>query len=80
MPHSRAKSKSTLFVSGTTLCLPEEIVRITYTLHRGKAKGGVDTATSQVDDMASSKRAKTDHPEAPKPVIGMQDERGRKGY
>lgn len=49
---------------------------------REKAAGG-DTpsdATSESDQTNANKRAKEDHPEAPGPVIGMNDERGGKGH
>jgi len=36
-------------------------------------------AISQKDERNSNKRAEEDHSEAPKPVIGMNDERGQKG-
>lgn len=37
------------------------------------------SATSRKDQSNSNQRAKEDHPEAPGPVIGMNDERGGKG-
>jgi hypothetical protein len=33
-------------------------------------------ATSRKDERNNNKRAKEDHPEAPEPVIGMNEERG----
>jgi hypothetical protein len=41
-----------------------------------KAKGGRDNATGEKDVRNSNKKAKQDHPEAPGPVLGMNDERG----
>jgi len=37
-------------------------------------------AISQKDERQSNKRAKEEHPEAPGPVLGMNDERGSKGH
>ena len=36
-------------------------------------------AATQKDEKNSGQRAKEEHPEAPEPVIGMNDERGGKG-
>jgi len=49
---------------------------------REKAASGdsPSQATSQSDHTNANKRAKEDHPEAPGPVIGMNDERGGKGF
>ena len=42
------------------------------------SKSGVqERAASQKDHGDQNKKAKEDHPEAPGPVIGMNDERGR---
>ncbi|KAI4200772.1 MAG: hypothetical protein LQ350_003680 [Teloschistes chrysophthalmus] len=38
------------------------------------------SATSQKDPGNQNEKAKQDHPEAPGPVIGMNDERGGKGH
>ncbi|KAI4251254.1 MAG: hypothetical protein LQ352_004965 [Teloschistes flavicans] len=38
------------------------------------------SATSQKDPSNQNEKAKQDHPEAPGPVIGMNDERGGKGH
>lgn len=43
-----------------------------------KAAGG--TATSGSDSTGAVDKAKKDFPAAPDPAIGMQDERGGKGY
>ncbi|KAF2851769.1 hypothetical protein T440DRAFT_517249 [Plenodomus tracheiphilus IPT5] len=43
-----------------------------------KGKGG--TATSGSDTAGAVNKAKKDFPAAPDPAIGMQDERGGKGY
>ena len=37
-------------------------------------------ATSQKDVRNSNERAKQEHPEAPEPIIGMNEERGSKGH
>lgn len=37
-------------------------------------------ATSQKDTRNNNERAKKDIPEAPEPVIGMNEERGGKGH
>ncbi|KAI9759038.1 MAG: hypothetical protein M4579_002627 [Chaenotheca gracillima] len=37
-------------------------------------------AAAQKDSGNNNERAKKDHPEAPSPVIGMNDERGGKGH
>ncbi|OQV10123.1 hypothetical protein CLAIMM_14166 [Cladophialophora immunda] len=42
-------------------------------------KEGSD-AISRRDERASNKKAKEEHPEAPEPVIGMNDERGSKTH
>ncbi|KZF23654.1 hypothetical protein L228DRAFT_246487 [Xylona heveae TC161] len=51
---------------------------------RGKssreAGGPQNNATSEKDLNRSNKRAKEEHPKAPEPVIGMNDERGTKGH
>lgn len=41
-----------------------------------KESGGKDDATSERDTHNSNEKAKKDHPEAPSPVVGMNDERG----
>ncbi|MCJ1430432.1 hypothetical protein MMC29_008350 [Sticta canariensis] len=43
----------------------------------GGGSGQSSVAASQKDDGDQNKKAKEDHPEAPGPVIGMNDERGR---
>lgn len=49
--------------------------------HKDRASGaGSSQATSEKDDQNHNKQAKKDHPEAPEPVIGMNDERGGKGH
>jgi len=58
------------------------LTKITYfklILFRAKEEGNVDVATSQSDIGTGTKKAKREHPKAPD-VIGMQDERGGKGY
>jgi len=52
-----------------------------------RAKGEGSQASSEKDvrgrpgmDETSNEKAKKDHPEAPGPVIGMNDERGGKGH
>ena len=45
---------------------------------RAQDKGG--HATTEKDVGSSAAKAKKDYPEAPDTVIGMQDERGGKGY
>ncbi|KAI9697747.1 MAG: hypothetical protein M1836_004423 [Candelina mexicana] len=48
---------------------------------RQKATGdGQSSATSERDPKNDNERAQKDHPEAPGPVIGMNDERGPKGH
>lgn len=47
---------------------------------RAKSKGDGGNATEQRDSRDNTQRAKKDHPEAPDVVIGMQDERGKKGH
>ncbi|KAI9830888.1 MAG: hypothetical protein M1826_004318 [Phylliscum demangeonii] len=42
--------------------------------------GGRSQAVSEQDEGKNNARAKQDHAEAPGPVIGMNDERGSKGY
>ncbi|KAL6247855.1 hypothetical protein RBB50_005203 [Rhinocladiella similis] len=37
-------------------------------------------AISRRDESQGNKKAKQDHPEAPEPVIGMNEERGSKGH
>lgn len=47
---------------------------------RDKAQGGTSPATSGKDPHDSQKKIKEEFPEAPPgPVIGMQDQIGRKG-
>lgn len=41
-----------------------------------RASGDGSAATSERDDTNQNAKAKKDHPEAPGPVIGMNDERG----
>ncbi|KAL8737403.1 MAG: hypothetical protein Q9181_001710 [Wetmoreana brouardii] len=48
--------------------------RITDNEHEGSS------AASQKDPGKQNEKAKRDHPEAPGPVIGMNDERGGKGH
>ncbi|KAI9724674.1 MAG: hypothetical protein M1828_003543 [Chrysothrix sp. TS-e1954] len=46
-----------------------------------RAKGSEQSqATSQKDVRNNNERAEKEHPEAPRPVIGMNEERGTKGY
>jgi len=45
-----------------------------------RQQGGQDTATSEESPQHSTQKAKKDHPKAPEPIIGMQDERGGKGH
>ncbi|KAI8943066.1 hypothetical protein NX059_001102 [Plenodomus lindquistii] len=45
-----------------------------------KDKGTGGTATSRTDTAGGVEKAKKDFPAAPDPAIGMQDERGGKGY
>lgn len=46
-----------------------------------KASGSTKSqATSQRDVGNNNERAKKDNPEAPEPVIGMNDEKGGKGH
>jgi len=42
--------------------------------------GDGSQALSRKDEGDNNKRAKEDHPEAPTPVLGMNDERGPKGH
>ncbi|KAL8754863.1 MAG: hypothetical protein Q9184_004982 [Pyrenodesmia sp. 2 TL-2023] len=60
-------------------------------VHSGASKSGArqranedehvgSSATSQKDPGSQNEKAKQDHPEAPGPVIGMNDERGGKGH
>ncbi|KAL8895044.1 MAG: hypothetical protein Q9207_008322, partial [Kuettlingeria erythrocarpa] len=60
-------------------------------VHSGASKSGMrqratedehegSSATSQKDPGSQNEKAKRDHPEAPGPVIGMNDERGGKGH
>lgn len=49
--------------------------------HESRAKDSGDSnATSEKDQRKSNERAKKDAPEAPEPIIGMNDERGGKGF
>ncbi|KAL8675994.1 MAG: hypothetical protein Q9186_007440 [Xanthomendoza sp. 1 TL-2023] len=48
--------------------------RLTDDEHEGSS------ATSEKDPGNQNEQAKKDHPEAPGPVIGMNDERGGKGH
>lgn len=41
-----------------------------------RAQGGGSQATSEGDHGNMNEKAKKDHPEAPGPVLGMNDERG----
>ena len=41
-----------------------------------ESEGGHSQATTEVDKGGQNEQAKKDHPEAPGPVIGMNDERG----
>ncbi|MCJ1462125.1 hypothetical protein MMC07_000725 [Pseudocyphellaria aurata] len=43
---------------------------------RAAGDSGQSSATSEKDPEDQNKKAKKDHPEAPGPVIGMNDERG----
>ena len=46
-----------------------------------RASGSTQSqATSQKDSRNNNERAEKDHPEAPRPVIGMNEERGSKGH
>lgn len=45
-----------------------------------RAKGDADTATGQSDKTRSTERANMEHPEALDVVIGMLDERGKRGH
>lgn len=45
-----------------------------------KKQGSGGTATSQSDSGDGVAKAKKEFPAAPDPAIGMQDERGGKGY
>ncbi|KAI9845320.1 MAG: hypothetical protein M1837_004942 [Sclerophora amabilis] len=48
---------------------------------RDRATGdGAQQAAVQKDTGSHNQRAEKDNPEAPKPVIGMNDERGSKGH
>jgi hypothetical protein len=44
-----------------------------------KAAGTGGHATEEKDSAGSVSKAKKEHPEAPDPAIGMQDERGGRG-
>lgn len=44
------------------------------------AGGESSQAASEADQGNHNERAKKDHPEAPGPVIGMNDERGGSGH
>ncbi|KAI9802976.1 MAG: hypothetical protein M1825_002209 [Sarcosagium campestre] len=46
---------------------------------RDRGTEGQSQATSERDHGSDNAKAEKDHPEAPKPVIGMNDEKGRKG-
>jgi hypothetical protein len=41
-----------------------------------RESGDPDSATSERDTQHCNEKAKIDHPEAPTPVVGMNDERG----
>jgi len=45
-----------------------------------RASGEGSAATSEKDKGNQNEKAKEDHPEAPGPVLGMNDERGGKGH
>jgi len=47
---------------------------------KGTGTGTGSAATSRRDEKDSNRRAKEEHPEAPEPVIGMNEERGGKGH
>ncbi|KAF2729365.1 hypothetical protein EJ04DRAFT_414288, partial [Polyplosphaeria fusca] len=47
--------------------------------HSAKEKGTGGNATEQKDSVGGVKKAKKEFPEAPDPVVGMQDERGGRG-
>ncbi|KAI9882140.1 MAG: hypothetical protein M1823_006117 [Watsoniomyces obsoletus] len=47
---------------------------------RSKGKDGLAQSATESEARNSNERAKKDHPEAPGPVIGMNDERGGKGH
>lgn len=44
------------------------------------ANSGASQATSRRDDRQNNKRAEEEMPEAPRPIIGMNEERGTKGH
>jgi len=46
----------------------------------GIANNTKSQATTERDQRQNNRRAKEDHPAAPEPVIGMNDERGEKGH
>ena len=51
------------------------------TAHEDRASpSGASQATSRRDERQNNKRAEEEHPEAPKPIIGMNEERGTKGH
>lgn len=60
----------------------------TYNIHESNTKEALDsadkgtggTAVSGSDKTGAVDKAKKDFPAAPDPAIGMQDERGGKGY
>ena len=56
-------------------------VRGLLNLLTGSARSNGDggQAVNRKDEHGSTAKAKKDHPEAPDVVLGMQDERGRKG-
>ncbi|KAL4779467.1 hypothetical protein BJX76DRAFT_361768 [Aspergillus varians] len=45
----------------------------------GKANSGQSSAATETGGRENEKKAKKDHPKAPEPIIGMNDERGQKG-
>lgn len=48
--------------------------------NRADDSGTGGTATQGKDSAGGTKKAKKEFPAAPDPAIGMQDERGGKGY
>ncbi|KAJ5627732.1 hypothetical protein N7490_009960 [Penicillium lividum] len=48
--------------------------------NQGIADKTKSQATTQRGGIESSKKAKAEHPAAPEPIIGMNDERARKGH
>ncbi|KAL1885437.1 hypothetical protein Plec18167_000931 [Paecilomyces lecythidis] len=44
------------------------------------ADSSKSSSTTERDVNKSSERAKKDHPHAPEPIIGVNDEKGEKGY